>query len=189
VANSILSSIFGKSATSITNDATGRAMWARFKIRDVEVLASSETTESPISSIQYAQQGAYISLLAEDIKAAKVITPSGMRITGFVEDVSTLTSMQGDFNDQTLTISVSAKSFIVANMMPVEMEISQAGDMLGASKVVMLMEQAAPPTPAGFDPAQSADAPTYGARIQTPPTLTESAKTLYNRISTKLGIT
>ena len=188
MANSILASIFSKATTSVINDATGRTIWKTLKIRDVEVTSSAESTDSPISSIQYNQEGAFTSVLSDDIKAAKVITPSGMRITGFVDDVSAMMAMIADFNDTTLTVSVSAKSFIVVGMMPIEMEIIQSGEMLGVNKVVILLEQASPPAPDSFAPGQAADLPTFGARIQTPATFTESAKALYNRVSTKLGL-
>ena len=63
-------------------------------------------------------------------------------------------------------------------------EIDQTPEMLSAAKITLELERAAPPIPVTYSPAQAADQPTLGVRLQTlTSSLTSTATTLYNKVS------
>jgi hypothetical protein len=52
-----------------------------------------------------------------------------------------------------------------------DVEIEQSAEMISASKITLIFEQAQPSANSGYAPEQSADASVYGVSIQNPPTV------------------
>lgn len=183
MANSILSSLFGKVAMIVTNDDTGLTLWSNFKVKTVEISNEAAATDQPLSLEQFSDQGTTLSLQSQDLETVKILRPARMRIVGFAADIDTLESILQTFGNVTGSVSISTKSVIVTSMIPVEIDIEQTPEMLSASKVTIDLEQFEPPEPEAYDPAQSGDVSTLGIRIQTPPSLTASVSALYNTVS------
>lgn len=182
MANSILSSLLSTSKFKVYNEATGYPIWSKLQVKSVDVDAESSNAEEPLSVMQLSESSVRAQLLIQDIQSSKIIRPSRLRITALCSDISTLESIIALFNDVTSTLSISSKSVITGSMMITRLHISQSSEILSASKITIELEQSKPPAPNNFNPSQASDASTYGVRIQTPPSLTQTASGLYNKV-------
>jgi hypothetical protein len=168
---SILSTLTSKPKFVATNENTGATIWSKLGIVDVEVSSSSANTEMPISNQQVSDTETYQTILEQDIQAIKIIEPSRLRVTALCADISTLENVIATFMDTTVTISINTKSIITSYLVLSHLDVEQTGEMISASRVIMVFEQAQPPANSGYAPEQAADSSVYGVSIQTPPTV------------------
>jgi hypothetical protein len=168
---SILSSILSKPQFVATNESSNSVLWPQLGILDVEISNDSENSDKPISNQQLSDKATYQSILTQDIQAAKIIQPSRLRVTALCADISTLENVLATYSNLSATISINSKSIITQSLMLTAVDVEQTPEMISASRVVMVFEQAQPPANSGFAPEQAADASVYGVSIQTPPTV------------------
>lgn len=186
---SILSSLFSKAQFSATDSDTGYTLWSNLKIVDVEVNAASANSDEPMGITQYQNDAAFNSLKNLDLTNNKIIQPSCIRITAIAPDLSTLEAVIAAFAKTTLTIDVSSKSVVSSSMVLSRVEIEQSPKMLSASRVMMELEQAVLPTDTGtFDPLNPGDQNTSGIRIQSLPSVTQTAQALFTKVRTFTGL-
>lgn len=191
MAGTILSSLVSKvSITVIPSNgaASGSAIWTNLKVHDVEIDAGAVSSDRPIGANPTSDKDVRVSLLKEDVAATKIIRPTHMKITGFCPDISTFESITKSFSDNQQTLSITTKGVIANNMAISEVIATQTPDMLSATMVEIVLEQAASPAQnkGGFSPAQSADSSQLGISIQTPPTAGQTVQSLYNKATSFL---
>jgi len=171
MANTILSTIFGKPSFTATNENTGSVVWSSLAIVDVEVDSYSANTDAPFFVDDSTDDGTFQSVFSDNIQTLKIIQPSRLRVTALCSDLSTIENVIATFMDDTVTISINTKSIITSFLVLSDVEIEQTGEMISASKVVMTFEQAQPPENSGYAPEQAADDKVYGFSLQSPPSV------------------
>lgn len=181
MAQSILSTLTSKPQFTATNESSGNTLWSNLGIVDVEIGNSSNNSEQPLSNQQVSDSQTYQSILTQDLQSIKIIQPSHLRVTAMCADISTLESVLATFSDLSATISINTKSVITSYLALTSVGIEQTAEMISASKVIMIFEQAQPPANSGFAPEQAADASVYGVSIQNPPSVVPLA-TLTNAV-------
>ena len=187
--NSILSSLFGKAQFTANDSDTGYTLWTNLKITDVEIDASSANSDAPMGVVQFQNDQTFTDLKNIDLSNNKILQPARIRISAIAPDLSTLESVIAAFADVTLTIDVSSKSVVSSRMVLAHVEIEQSPKMLSASRVMMELEQAAPvSTASDYDPTQPADQNTTGIRIQSLPSVSETAAALFQKVRTFTGL-
>lgn len=184
MANSILSSLLGKTTFAAINELTNFQCWTNLQIVDVEIDAESANTDYPLSTTQYSPSGTYVSLTAADIQSIKVIRPTKMRITGICPDISTIESVLTTFANAQFTVAITTKGLTAVSMAVLTVEIEQTPEMLSAARMVIELERATPPVAVTYAPAQAADQPTLGVRLQTlAASATATVTSVYNKVS------
>lgn len=168
---SLLSTLLGKPQFTATNENTNTTIWSKLAIVDVEIGSYSANSEYPISNQQVSDSKTYQSVLSEDIQSVKIIQPSRLRVTALCNDLSTVENVISTFMDDTVTISINTKSIITSYLVLSDVEIEQTGEMISASKIILIFEQAQPPAHSGFAPEQAADSSVYGVSLQNPPSV------------------
>jgi hypothetical protein len=181
--SSILASLLSQPLFTVTDDTTGATLWSDLGIVDVEVILSSENTDKPLSNQQVDDISTYQSILSTDIQSVKIIAPTKLRVTALCDDLSTVKSIIAYFDNTTATMSCSTKSVITRYLAMSEVDIEQSSEMISASKIVMVFEQAQPSQSTGYAPEQAADQSVYGVTLQSPPTVVPLA-TLTRAIAT-----
>lgn len=169
MAQSILSTLTSKPQFVATNENIGVAIWGNLGIVDVELASASANTDMPLSNQQVSDNQTYQSILAQDIQSIKIIQPSRLRVTALCSDISTLENVIATFMDTTVTISINTKSIITSYLVLSDLDVEQTGEMISASRLTMIFEQAQAPANSGYAPEQAADSSVYGVSIQTPP--------------------
>ncbi|WGN90791.1 baseplate organization protein [Burkholderia phage vB_BglM_WTB] len=186
MAGSIVSALFSRVSLKVSPSNGAAAsinIWTNLKVHDVEIDSGSVNSEQPIGTNPTSDNTVRVSLLTQDIQASKIIRPTHMKITGFCPDISTFESIANSFANNQQTLDITSKGVIATNMAMVEVIATQSPEMLSATKVEIMLEQAASPVGAsgGFSPLQSADASALGISIQTPQTIGQSVQSLYNK--------
>lgn len=171
MANSILSTILGAPTFKVTDESTNGAIWTDLAIVDVEIHNQSENTDQPLSNQQVDSSGTFQSIFSKDVASVKIISPSRLRVTALCDDLSTVKSIIAYFSNLSATMSINTKSIITHYLVMSEVDIEQSSDMISASRIVVLFEQAQPSESTGFAPAQAADQSVYGISITNPPSV------------------
>lgn len=190
MANSIVSglvnSIVGsKSPFTVTDEASGRAIWTEIKIQNVEVDSSSLQTSNPVATEKSSENSTFTSLVSADINTIKIIQPVQARVTAYASSLSAIESVVNSFADTKSTLTVVTKGIKAVGLVVSDIEIDQAPEMTSAVKLTIDLAQSYLPSSASkFNPAQSADASvlsSYGVSTQTG--LTSTVSGIYNKIS------
>ncbi len=165
---SILSSYTAKPQFTAINEATGQPLWKGLAIEDIEINEPSANTDSPLFTEQVSDDSTARKFMASEIGTIKIIQPAKLRVKGITNDISILENVIQSFLDTTLTVGITTKSIIVNNLVPVELQIEQTAEMISASRLTIQFEQAIPPQPQTYDPAQPPDQDVYGITVQAP---------------------
>lgn len=196
MANSILSALIGKNPFQITSEASGYTYWADLAVVRVDVLLDSEVTDQPMATKDLMDAEVYVDLLDVDVTNGKILRPSKLRLKCLCANLSTVEDLMNAFADTEATFQVSSKSIIIGDMMMVNMTITQSDEILSAVEIEIDWEQAAPPDPTTFAPADPADATNISTRVQNLKTsvagaasgfvtdFTSGVTSLYNKVST-----
>ena len=205
MAKSILSALSSKPATRFVNENTGVECWTGARIVDVSIISDSDNANSPLSNQQVTDAGVSSEILSEDVKTAKILRPTRLRVTIITDNISLIENVLSLFADVTVTISVTSKSIVADSMSITDVEVEQSSEITSASKVFITMEQVIVSSGEDFDPAQDSDSDNYGLGVQSPAqvgaslsaarssvgSLLSSAGTavssLYNRIRNQIG--
>ena len=171
MANSILSTLLQKPQFKAVNEKSGSALWSDLAIVAVEIDNSSDNTEKPISNQTIVDNQTVQLIQEQDIQSIRIILPSRLKVTALCSNISTVENVISTFLDDTVTISVTTKSIITSYLVLTDVEIEQSAEMISASKITLIFEQAQPPASSGYAPEQSADSSVYGVSIQNPPTV------------------
>lgn len=206
MAKSILSALSSKPSTSFINENTGVPCWTAARIVDVSIISDSDNANSPLSNQQLNEASVSSELLSEDVKTAKILRPSRLRVTIITDNISLIENVLGLFADVTVTISITSKSIVANSMSIVDVEVEQSSEMLSASKVIVTLEQVIVASGSRFNPAQDSDSDNYGLGVQSPSRVGASLSTaatsagsllssagtavtsLYNRIKNQIGV-
>jgi hypothetical protein len=185
MANSILSSLLSKTSFKATNELTGYPCWTNLQIIDVNFDGGAGSSDFPMSQLQEIDGATSQGLQVADIQALKVLTPTKVTIHGICPDISTVESILATFVNVQSTLTISSKGVVSATLSITSVEVDQSPDVLSASKVIIVLERTLPPQPStSYAPAQAADAPSIGSRLQTlAGGLTTTVGNLYNSVS------
>jgi hypothetical protein len=179
---SILSVLQGKALASFTNETTNTPCWTDAKIKDVEITSDSANAEVPISNQQVNESSVFDGLLTEDIKSAKIIQPTKVKMTFLTDNISLINSIMSMFADTSVTIGVKSKSVIASSMAISNVAIDQTPEMISAARVTILLEQTQPEQPSSYNNFQAADAPNLGLGFQTLKTVGPSLSSVGNGV-------
>jgi hypothetical protein len=166
MADTILTAVFSRPQFVATNEATKVEVWRGIAIIEVEISPSAALTDMPMAIDGPKDSQTTSTIREEDIKSAKIVQPTKLRVSAIINGISMLESIITLFNDETVTMSVNTKSIITDHLVMTDLEIQQTPDMMSAARVNMTFEQAQPPVNFGFLPEQPADASIYGFGVQ-----------------------
>lgn len=188
---SILTAAFSRPQFLASNENLGgdalAVLWKGMAVVEVDLIPSAAVTDHPLINNDPKDSATTEKIENTELQALKIIQPSKIRVSAIVGDISTLEKIISTFKDETVTISINTKSIITKNLVMTDLRITQDGDMLTASRVEMLFEQAAAPAGAKFTPEQSGDSSTYGIGVADPKSITGGFGSLGNSITTALG--
>jgi hypothetical protein len=188
IVSSILDFVNGQAGLSVINDFTGSTVWTNAKCASLEIDSESANTDHPTAAIVLSEPVTFNNLSEDNIITLKIIKPSRVRMILMCPDLSTVEHILTNFNDTTFTCSITTKSVIISSMCPTEVSIDQVPDILSATKLTILLEQAVMPVSPIFLPLQGGDASTYGEHIQAPTSLlTQTVSGLSTRISSLIA--
>lgn len=178
--------VTGASVFQAINEVTGATLWDRIGITRIEIPSEAESTEHPISNIQYKDGNTYLDLIETDIQSLKIIRPGRMRITALCGDLSTLESVIACQKNANLTIGITTKSVIVESLIITDVDVAQTPDKLSATQVIISLEQGLPPASTQYNPAQPGDQSANGFRVQQPDTATQTVSGLFTKVASKI---
>jgi hypothetical protein len=189
VLSSILASVLGKVSFKVTSELNGSTLWRNLKIVRVEVDSGSMNSDQPLGIDQYSENQVLQNLVTADINASKIIRPSAIRITALCPDLSTEESIINAFANKKQTLTVTSKGIIAKNMAVTEVIINQTPDILTATKVEIMLEQAADmgASDTAYRPLQPGDSNTLGISIQGPTTVADTVSGLYNKATSAIS--
>lgn len=182
----LINAVIGlNSKFSVTDEASGLAVWTEIKILNVEIDSSSLQTSNPVASEKASENSTLTSLISTDINTIKIIQPAQMRITAFAASLSGIESVVNSFFDTKATLKVTTKGITAIGMAVSDIEVDQTPEMTSAVKLIIDLTQSYLPSPtSGFNPAQSANysvASSYG--VSTQAGLPATVSSIYNKIS------
>lgn len=187
MANSILSSLFARTAFRAVNNRTGYPCWVNLKVVAVEIDSSSANADVPLASADGDETFTYAQLMEEDVKTAKIIRPTRMRVTALSPDVSTTNSVLAVYADVESTLTITTKSVIADLMTVAHVTIQQDDEALNVARITIELEQASQPENDPFKPSSMADETSVGTRVQRPTPLTQTVSALYNKVANFIG--
>jgi len=150
---------------------------------EVDVTRSAAVTDYPLIDNDPKDSETTEKIENTELQALKILTPSKVRVSALIGDLSTLEKIIDTFKNSTVTISITTKSLIVNSLIMTDLKISQSADMLTASKVDMSFEQADKTDNAKFKPEQSGDSSMFGTGVQDPKSISGTLGSLGNTIS------
>lgn len=187
MSNSILSSLFARSAFRATNNRTGYQCWTNLKVVAVEIDSSSANADVPLASSEGNETGTYAQLMEADIQTAKIIRPTRMRVTAISPDVSTTNSVLAVYADVEATLTITTKSVIADLMAVTHVTIQQDDEAINVARLTIELEQCAQPDYDPYNPVNQADETAIGTRVQRPPTIAQTVSGLYNKVANFIG--
>ncbi len=175
MADSILTTHYSRPQFIATNENLGSdakaEIWKGLAVVDVEISPSAAVTDFPLALDTNKDKQTTQEILAKDLEVVKIIQPTKLKVTTVIKELSILENIISTFKNETVTVSITTKSIITKNLVLTEVKVSQTAEMLSASRVEMVFEQAQAPMPSGYVPEQGADASIYGIGVQDPPTV------------------
>jgi|SRR5579864_6391947 len=190
MANSAIQSILTASfstpqflATNENLSGNGNVLWKGMAVVEVDVTRSAAVTDYPLIDNDPKDSETTEKIENTELQALKILTPSKVRVSALIGDLSTLEKIIDTFKNSTVTISITTKSLIVNSLIMTDLKISQSADMLTASKVDMSFEQADKTDNAKFKPEQSGDSSMFGTGVQDPKSISGTLGSLGNTIS------
>ncbi len=190
MADSILTTHYNRPQFVATNENLGSdakaKLWEGLAVVDVEITPSAAVTDFPLVMDSPKDSNTTEQIQAADLQAVKIMQPSRLKVSALIANLSILENIISTFKNDAVTVSIDTKSIITKNLVLTEVHVTQSPDMLTASKVEMIFEQAQPPKGSGYVPEQAADATVYGVGIQDPQTVVPLAS-LTKTITVALG--
>jgi len=191
MAGSILDTLFKKSPLTIVNDVTGLKSFTDLAIVSVDLMPETTTSESPLYNQDGTATSVYDSGIQIDTKNTKIIRPVKLKIHALSNNPSTVENLMVAFQDARLSFSITSKAIISDAMVMTDMVITQSAEMTAAVDITIELEQAFIPKSNAFAPKGSANASSFGLRIQQPQSLatnainkvTSTVSGLYDKVS------
>lgn len=186
---SILSSLTSKPIVSFYNELNGLQLWSDAKSVEVEITSSSDNANVPLSAIQVSDSAVSSQLLASDISTGKILTPTHLKATILTDNLSLIENVRTTFADTSITLQITSKSIIAKHMAMISVELEQSSEMLSATRISILFEQAIVGVIPAFKPAQSSDADNFGISLQSLPTVGSTLSTIQTRVGSIIDST
>lgn len=179
MADNILSSLLSAPAISFVNEKLpGVNVWQNLNVVSNEISERSSNTDFPLEKE---------SSLA-DLKSAKILEPTKVKISALCDDATTLTSILNVLYALDSTMMVKSKGVLVNNLVITELELEYSPEMLNVAKVGIDMEQAFYLSLLTYSPSQGPDFSMITKGLQTLEQVGNTVSNFASGLIGKLGI-